>query len=338
MNRICGNSVLVTGADGFIGSHLVERLLSRGVNVRALCLYNSFNHAGWLEETRKKNLANLEIIFGDIRDPEFVGNTIIGCNVVFHLAALIAIPYSYLAPSSYIDTNVVGTLNVLNACLRHGVRKVIHTSTSEVYGSAQYVPIDEGHVLNAQSPYAASKIGADQLALSYQKSFDLPVVVARPFNTFGPRQSARAVIPTVISQLASSSSTIKLGSLLPTREFNYIDDTVSGFCALASGEEGIGHVFNIGNNTEISIGDLVLLIQNLMGTDKKVETEDSRVRPVQSEVMRLRSDPTKINTVFGWNAKYAGVDGLAEGLRPTIKWFLESGAVRSLFSAEGYTV
>ncbi|WP_456407454.1 SDR family NAD(P)-dependent oxidoreductase, partial [Caldithrix abyssi] len=282
--KIEGKTVLVTGADGFIGSHLTELLLSKGCRVRALSYYNSFNYWGWLEEIPQSE--SLEVVSGDIRDPHFVDELVQGVDVVFHLAALIAIPFSYRAPDSYIDTNIKGTLNVCQAALRHRVHKVIHTSTSEVYGTAQYVPIDEKHPLQPQSPYSASKIGADSIAMSFYYSFQLPLTIARPFNTYGPRQSARAVIPTIITQLAAGAKEIKLGDLRPTRDFNFVKDTCKGMILLAEGENTDGEVFNIGSDAEISIGELAQKIMDLMGVKANIVSETQRLRPKDSEVLR----------------------------------------------------
>ncbi|WP_246099178.1 NAD-dependent 4,6-dehydratase LegB [Tepidimonas sediminis] len=308
---------LVTGADGFIGSHLVELLVARGCRVRALAQYNSFNHWGWLESLTC--LPQVEVVSGDIRDPHFCHRMMEGVDVVFHLAALIAIPYSYVAPDSYVETNVRGTLNVCQAARAVGVRRLVHTSTSEVYGTARYVPIDEAHPLQPQSPYSASKVGADAIALSFHSSFGLPVTVARPFNTYGPRQSARAVIPTVISQVAAGCRVLKLGDLRPTRDFNYVEDTCRGLLALAQCDAAVGEVVNIGSNYEISIGDTVRLILELMGAEVEVQQEDERLRPPQSEVFRLWCDNRKIERLTGFRPR---VD-LREGLQRTIAWFTD---------------
>ncbi|MHB2147912.1 NAD-dependent 4,6-dehydratase LegB [Calditrichota bacterium LG25] len=313
--KIEGKTVLVTGADGFIGSHLTELLLSKGCRVRALSYYNSFNYWGWMEEVPQSE--SLEVVSGDIRDPHFVDELVQGVDVVFHLAALIAIPFSYRAPDSYIDTNIKGTLNICQAALRHQVQKVIHTSTSEVYGTAQYVPIDEKHPLQPQSPYSASKIGADSIALSFYYSFQLPLTVARPFNTYGPRQSARAVIPTIITQLAAGATEIKLGDLRPTRDFNFVKDTCKGMILLAEGENTNGEVFNIGSDAEISIGELAHKIMNLMGVRANIVSETQRLRPKDSEVLRLRCNNQKIRQNVGFKPDFT----LDEGLKITIDWF-----------------
>lgn len=312
---ISGKRVLVTGADGFIGSHLTEMLAKRGAKVRALSLYNSFNTWGWLDGI--ENLASVEVVTGDIRDPHFVKSITRDVDVVFHLAALIAIPYSYVAPDSYVQTNITGTLNVVQAALEHGVKRVIHTSTSEVYGTARYVPINEAHPLQPQSPYSATKIAADALALSFYNTFNLPLTIVRPFNTYGPRQSARAVIPTVITQILSGKKVIKLGSLHPTRDFNYVEDTCRGFLALAECEKAVGETVNIGSNFEISIGDTVKLIAELMGRDIEIQSDDVRIRPDKSEVERLWCDNTKIRELTGFQPEV----GLKEGLQRSIEWF-----------------
>ena len=305
---------LVTGADGFIGSHLVETLVRSGVEVRALCQYNSFSSWGWLDQSEYRG--QFEAVLGDVRDPSQMRAVAKGMDTVFHLAALIAIPYSYQAPSSYIDTNVHGTLNVLQGALDAGVGRVIQTSTSEVYGTARFVPISESHPLQAQSPYSASKIGADAIAYSYHSSFDLPVTIARPFNTYGPRQSARAVIPTVISQLLSGRTTLKLGALSPTRDFNFVQDTCDGFLALAACDEAIGQTVNIGSGGEISIGDTVRLIADIIGVGVEIECDEQRLRPVNSEVERLCCDNSLIKSLTGFSPRYS----LEEGLKATVEW------------------
>ncbi len=306
---------LVTGADGFIGSHLVELLLAEGYKVKALVQYNSFNHWGWLEDLPSS--PHLEIVCGDVRDPHFCRTITQNVNVVFHLAALIAIPYSYVAPESYVSTNVIGTLNICQASLDNKVSRVIHTSTSEVYGSAQYVPIDEKHPLQAQSPYSASKIGADAMAMSYFNAFDLPLTIARPFNTYGPRQSARAVIPTIITQIANGEKQIKLGDVSPTRDFNYVEDTCRGFLALANSEDTIGEVVNIGSNFEISVGDTLNLIKKIMKSDVEFIIDEQRLRPEKSEVNRLWCDNSKINALTQFSPAY----NIEQGLRKTVAWF-----------------
>jgi dTDP-glucose 4,6-dehydratase len=310
--------ICVTGAEGFIGSHLVERLLASGKRVKALVQYNSFNSAGWLEESKKVD--GLEIVFGDVRDSEQMNTFVEGAESVLHLAALIAIPHSYQAPNSYVQTNVVGTLNLLNASKRAGVRRFVHTSTSEVYGTALHVPISEDHPLQGQSPYSASKIGADALAHSYWSSFNLPVVTLRPFNTFGPRQSLRAVIPTLLAQVIEGAESISLGSTLPTRDFTYIDDTVSGFVAAMNSEGIDGQTINLGTGFEISIGDLVRLVEEVVGKRIEVHVDSERLRPAGSEVERLLSDNRKAQALLSWTPKLSGVEGLKKGLRLTMDW------------------
>ncbi len=308
---------LITGADGFIGSHLTELLVREGYTVKALSQYNSFNHWGWLEDVGCRN--DIEILSGDVRDPHYCKQITKDVDVVFHLAALIAIPYSYAAPDSYVDTNVKGTLNICQAALENGVQRMIHTSTSEVYGTARYVPIDEMHPLQPQSPYSASKIAADAMAMSFHSAFDLPVTIARPFNTYGPRQSARAVIPTIISQIASGKAQIQLGDTTPTRDFNYVLDTCRGFLALGRCDEAIGETVNIGSNFEISIGDTLNLIRELMGSKVEFLTDKQRLRPVKSEVFRLWCDNTRIREL----TDYAPQVNLREGLQATIDWFTQ---------------
>lgn len=315
--------ILVTGADGFIGSHLTEELVRQGYDVRAFVFYNSFNSWGWLDHSPADIKGRFEVFAGDIRDPHGVKEAMRGCGVVLHLAALIAIPYSYHSPDTYVDTNIKGTLNILQAARELGVEKVIHTSTSEVYGTAQFVPITEEHPLQGQSPYSATKIGADQLALSFYRSFGLPVAVIRPFNTYGPRQSARAVIPTIISQIASGKKEIQLGALSPTRDFNYVKDTVQGFIAIAELDQSIGEVINIGSNYEISIGDLVHTISRLMNADIEIKTDSQRLRPEKSEVERLWADNSKARRLLGWEPQYCGKEGLERGLAETIAWFTD---------------
>ena len=298
--------ILVTGADGFIGSHLVEALVRQGHKVRAFVLYNSFNSWGWLDNCNSDVKEQFEIFSGDIRDPHGVKIAMKGCDAVIHLAALIAIPYSYHSPDTYVDTNIKGTLNILQAARDLDVKRIIHTSTSEVYGTAKFVPITEEHPLQAQSPYSATKIAADQLAYSFYTSFQLPVVIIRPFNTYGPRQSSRAVIPTIITQIAKGQKEIKLGALSPTRDFNYVQDTVSGFIAALNSEEGLGEVVNLGSNFEISISDTAYLIGEIMSTDIKIITDEARKRPENSEVERLWADNSKAKKLFDWKPSYAG--------------------------------
>lgn len=307
-------NILVTGADGFIGSHLVELLLSEGYNVRALSVYNSFNYWGWLEDVHHPNL---EVVCGDVRDPNYCREIMRGCDTVLHLAALIAIPYSYVAPDSYVDTNIKGTLNICQAARDLGVERVIVTSTSEVYGTAQYVPIDEKHPRQPQSPYSATKIGADAIAMSFYNAFNLPVVIARPFNTYGPRQSARAIIPTIITQIANGARDIKVGDLTPTRDFNYVKDTCRGFLALAKAQGVEGQEINIATNSEISMEDTLKTIARLMNADVNWVQDLERIRPSKSEVFRLWGDNTKITTLTDWRPQYSIEQGLAE----TIEWF-----------------
>lgn len=307
-------TAFITGADGFIGSHLAETAVRAGYKVKALCQYNSFSSWGWLDQSPLKN--EMEIVLGDVRDPTQMRSLVRGVDVVFHLAALIAIPYSYQAPSSYVDTNIQGTLNVLQAAMDEGVERIIQTSTSEVYGTARYVPIDESHPLQAQSPYSATKIGADALAYSFYSSFGLPVTIARPFNTYGPRQSARAVIPTVITQLLSGKKSIRLGALAPTRDFNYVIDTCSGFLALAACDNANGKTVNIGSGKEISVGDTVKLISDLIGVEVEIECDSQRLRPEASEVERLLCDNSLIQSLTGFVPQYS----LREGLKETVEW------------------
>lgn len=314
--------ILVTGADGFIGSHLTEELIRRGYDVRAFVLYNSFNSWGWLDHAEPAIKKSLDIFAGDVRDPHGVKEAMKGCDVVFHLAALIGIPYSYHSPNTYVDTNVKGTLNIVQAARELGVSKVLQTSTSEVYGTARFVPITEEHPLQGQSPYSASKIGADQIAMSFYLSFNTPVSIVRPFNTYGPRQSARAVIPTVITQVATGVKKIKLGSMHPTRDFNYVKDTVNGFIAIAESDKTIGEVINIGSNYEISIGETVELIAELMNVKLNLSTDSKRIRPENSEVERLWADNLKAKKLAGWKPAYGQREGFKKGLQETIDWFL----------------
>lgn len=326
--KLEGKRILVTGADGFIGSHLTEHLVRQGHDVRAFVLYNSFNSWGWLDEADSNVKDSLDVFAGDIRDPHGVRAAMQGCDVVLHLAALIAIPYSYHSPDTYVDTNVKGTLNVVQAARELGVQRVVHTSTSEVYGTARFVPITEEHPLQGQSPYSASKIGADQIATSFQLSFGTPVSVIRPFNTYGPRQSARAVIPTIITQIAAGARQIKLGAVHPTRDFNFVKDTVRGFLAVAQSDAAVGQVVNVGSNYEISIGDTVRLIARLMGSDVEIISDEQRLRPAGSEVERLWADNQRARELAGWTPEYAGLEGLERGLQETIEWFANPDNLR----------
>jgi dTDP-glucose 4,6-dehydratase len=316
--------ILVTGADGFIGSHLVEALVRSGYNVKAFVLYNSFNSWGWLDQVSDDVKGKFEVFAGDVRDPHGVRKAMEDCQVVLHLAALIAIPYSYHSPDTYIDTNVKGTLNIVQAAKELGISRVVHTSTSEVYGTARFVPMTENHPLQGQSPYSASKIGADQIAMSFYTSFNTPVVVLRPFNTYGPRQSARAVIPTIISQILNGVKDIKLGSVHPTRDFNFVSDTVRGFIAAMNSEIAIGEVINIGSSFEISVGDTANTIANVIGKEINIITEDQRLRPIKSEVERLFADNNKAKELIGWQPEFGGLDGFKRGIQQTVEWFSNS--------------
>lgn len=324
-------TALVTGADGFIGSHLTEMLVAKGYKVKALSYYNSFNNWGWLEDINCKK--EIEVLTGDIRDPHYCNHITKDVDIVFHLGALIAIPYSYVAPSSYVDTNITGTLNICQAALQNGCKRVLHTSTSEVYGTALYVPIDEKHPLQPQSPYSASKIGADAMAFSFYNAFQLPVTIVRPFNTYGPRQSARAVIPTIITQIANGMKEIKLGDVTPTRDFNFVLDTCRGFLEIAESENTIGETINIGSNFEISVGDTLNMIKEIMGSEVKFITDNQRVRPEKSEVHRLWCDNTKIKSLTGFEPKY----NLREGLTQTIEWFADKENLKK-YKADIYNV
>jgi len=306
--------VLVTGADGFIGSHLTELLLEEGYEVRALSVYNSFNYWGWLDDIKHPRL---EVVSGDVRDAAFCRHITQGCDTVFHLAALIAIPYSYVAPESYVDTNIKGTLNMCQAALDHNVRRLIVTSTSEVYGTARYVPIDENHPRQPQSPYSATKIGADAIAKSFYNAFNLPVTIARPFNTYGPRQSARAIIPTIITQIANGVREIKVGDLSPTRDFNFVKDTCRGFLAIARAEGVEGEEINIASGTEVTMKQTLMKIAEIMDADINWVVDHERIRPSKSEVFRLCGDNTKIETLTDWRPEWS----LEEGLRATVDWF-----------------
>jgi NAD dependent epimerase/dehydratase len=326
---------LVTGSEGFIGSHLLERLVRENYNVKALVLYNSFNNYGWIENLSPEIRKNIEIVMGDVRDESFLRNITQNVDIIFHLAALIAIPYSYIAPRQYIDTNVTGTLNILQAALQRSI-PVIHTSTSEVYGSAQYVPIDEKHPLNAQSPYAASKIAADQLALSFHRSFQLPVSIIRPFNTFGPRQSNRAVIPTLITQFLGKNDEIKIGNLTTTRDFTYVEDTVDGFLQMHKNhDKAIGEVVNLGTGFEVSIQDLISILEELTNKKLKIVTETQRLRPEKSEVNRLLSNPNLAENLIDWKAKTNNVQDLKIKIKQTMNWFEEN---LQFYKIDGYHV
>ena len=328
--------ILVTGAEGFIGSHLTEALVRGGHDVRAFVWYNAFDSRGWLDACACDVHDEFEVFAGDIRDRTACDEAVRGCEVILHLAALIGIPYSYRAAQSYVETNVIGTLNLLEAARRHGIRRMIHTSTSEVYGTALAVPIAEDHPLQAQSPYSASKIAADQMALSYHRSFDLPVVVIRPFNTFGPRQSARAVIPTIVTQLLAGKD-VSLGALHPTRDFCYVADTVAGFVAATVADSIVGEVVNLGSGFEISIGDLAALLAEIVGAESRVVADETRLRPDKSEVERLLADNAKAALLLGWRPAYAGRDGLSRALASTIDWFRDP-ANRARYRAGHYTV
>jgi NAD dependent epimerase/dehydratase len=322
---------LITGADGFIGSHLTEMLVEKGYKVRALSQYNSFNNWGWLENTNC--IDKIKVLTGDVRDQHYCKHITKEVDIIFHLAALIAIPYSYLAPDSYVDTNIKGTLNICQAAKENGNIRVIHTSTSEVYGTAQYIPIDEKHPVNPQSPYSASKVAADSMAMSFYHSFKLPVTIARPFNTYGPRQSARAVIPTIITQIATGKKKINLGDTSPTRDFNYVEDTCRGILGIAENDQTIGEIINIGSNSEISIGNTLDLIKELMNSDVKFVVDKERIRPEKSEVFRLCCDNTKIQQLTGFKPQ---VD-LRGGLQRTIDWFTNPSNLK-YYKAEIYNV
>lgn len=313
--------ILVTGADGFIGSHLTEALVRAGYDVRAFVLYNSFNSWGWLDRCGADVKGKFDVFAGDVRDPYGVRAAMKGCDAVLHLAALIAIPYSYHSPDTYVDTNVKGTLNVVQAARDMGLSRVVQTSTSEVYGTARFVPITEGHPLQGQSPYSASKIGADQIAMSFHASFGTPVVLLRPFNTYGPRQSARAVIPTIMTQIASGNRRIRLGAVHPTRDFNYVEDTVEGFIAALRADRAVGETINLGSNFEISVGDTAHAIAEAMGMTIEIETDDQRLRPAMSEVERLWASNDKARELLGWTPRHGGRDGFVRGLAKTVAWF-----------------
>jgi len=335
--NIAGKKVLVTGSDGFIGSHLAEELVRRGCSVRAFVCYNSFNSWGWLEQSPKEIQSELDIFQGDIRDPYRVKAALEGCSAVFHLAALIAIPYSYYSPYEYVDTNIKGTVHVLQAARELGTERVVQTSTSEVYGTAEYVPIPETHPLQAQSPYAATKIAADQLALSFYRSFSTPVTVVRPFNTYGPRQSNRAVIPTVIAQIAQGKRRIKLGALTPTRDFSFVRDTVRGFWETACCDGAVGEVVNIGSGFEVSIGETARMIAQVMNAEIEVVSDAERIRPEKSEVRRLYADISKAKRLFQWEPKFGGRDGFRKGLALTADWFSDAENLKR-YKTDGYVI
>lgn len=329
--------VMVTGADGFIGSHLVEGLVRAGIGVRAFVLYNSFNSWGWLDHCAADVKGHFEVFAGDIRDPHGVQTAMTDCDAVLHLAALIAIPYSYHSPDTYVDTNVKGTLNVVQAARKLGVSRVVHTSTSEVYGTARFVPMTEEHPLQGQSPYSASKIGADQIALSFHASFDTPVVVVRPFNTYGPRQSARAVIPSVIAQIASGTRQIRLGAVHPTRDFTFVTDTVAGFMRALHAEGVVGEVINLGSGFEISIGDAAHAIAEVMGAPIEVVPDQQRLRPERSEVERLWADTGKARRLLNWSPEFANRDGFKRGLIQTVDWFNDPANL-ARYKADAYNL
>lgn len=329
--------VLVTGADGFIGSHLSELLVEQGYDVRAFVIYNSIGSWGWLDHSPKPIKDSLDIFAGDIRDPHGVKQAMKGCDAVLHLAALISIPYSYHSPDAYVDTNIKGTLNVLQAARELDLQRVIHTSTSEVYGTARSVPITEDHPLQGQSPYSASKIAADQLAYSFHASFGLPVITVRPFNTYGPRQSARAVIPTIISQIASGKRAISLGKISPTRDFNFVRDTAAGFLSALRSSQGLGQVVNLGSNFEISIGETAQLIAETMGVRIEIVTDEVRLRPDKSEVERLWADNQRARELLGWRPGFGGREGLRRGLAETAEWFADPANL-AMYKPERYQV
>ncbi len=329
--------VLVTGADGFIGSHLTETLVRSGHDVRAFCLYNSFGTWGWLENSPPEIKKNLDVYLGDVRDPFGVRKSLEGCDAVLHLASLIAIPFSYHQPATYVETNIGGTLNVLQAARELGLSKVVHTSTSEVYGTAQFVPITEDHPHVGQSPYSASKIGADQMAESFYRSFGVPVTIIRPFNTYGPRQSARAVIPSIITQLANGKSELSLGALTPTRDFNFVEDTVAGFLAALKTDGIAGQTINLASRFEITIGDTAKAISRIMGRDIRIAQDDERMRPAKSEVERLFGENAKAKKLLGWEPKYGGLEGFERVLKKTIDWFRDAENLK-MYNADRYNI
>jgi dTDP-glucose 4,6-dehydratase len=332
-----GKKILVTGADGFIGSHLTEELIQCGYNVRAFVLYNSFNSWGWLDHSEPEIKKSIEIFAGDVRDPHGVRRAMKGCDVVFHLAALISIPYSYHSPDTFIDTNVKGSLNIVQAARELEISKIIHTSTSEVYGTARFVPISEDHQLQGQSPYSASKIAADHIVMSFYHTYSMPVSIVRPFNVYGPRQSARAIIPTVITQIASGARKLKLGSLHPTRDFNYVKDTVNGFIDIAKSDKTVGEVINVGSNYEISIGETVKMIADIMNVKIEIDCDSQRIRPENSEVERLWADNSKAKRLTDWKPAFGGTEGLRRGLEETVVWFNKPDNLRQ-YKPEEYNI
>ena len=329
--------VLVTGADGFIGSHLTEGLVRAGYETKAFVLYNSFGTWGWLDNCAPEVHGEFEVWAGDVRDPNGVRTAMQGCDAVLHLAALIAIPYSYLSPDTYVDTNIKGTLNIVQAARDLNVTKVVHTSTSEVYGTAQVVPMTEEHPLQGQSPYSASKIGADQIAMSFHRSFETPVAILRPFNTYGPRQSARAVIPTIITQIADGQKTIKLGSVRPTRDFSFVSDTVAGFISQLESKNGVGEVVNIGSGFDISIGEVAQTIADTMESEIEIIADQERFRPEDSEVERLLASTEKAQRLLGWKPEYGGLDGFKAGLANTVEWFSKNENLK-LYKPDIYNI
>ena len=336
MQFLKNKNVLVTGADGFIGSHLVEHLTSLGCNVKAMCIYNSFNSWGWLDTLDVSITNNIDITLGDIRDIKSVNNACKNIDYVFHLASLIAIPHSYNSPYSYLQTNALGAMNIMESCLTNNVERVIHTSTSEVYGNLKKMPIKEDDLIFAKSPYSATKIAADQIAYSYYSSFDVPVSIVRPFNTYGPRQSNRAIIPTIITQVLTNNKSIKLGALYPTRDFSYIKDTVRGFILAAKSKKSIGETINIGSGYEISIGDLYDIICKITNVELKVKKDSTRIRPKKGEVFRLKADNKKAKKLLGWTPQYANRQGLIRGLKETIDWFkIDSNLLK--YKSDRYT-
>ncbi len=331
------SKIVITGADGFIGSHLSEKLVKMNYDVTALTLYNSFGSHGWLDQCDKDILNKMKLVQGDIRDPNSMRELLENQDVIFHLASLIAIPYSYFSPDSYLETNVKGTMNILQAAKIHNLKKIIHTSTSEVYGSAKFVPITEDHPIIGQSPYSASKIAADQMAISFSRSFGLPVTIVRPFNTYGPRQSLRAVIPSIILQLLQNKKEINLGSLEPTRDFSFVEDTVNGFLYSLEDQSNNGSVFNFGSGFEISIKDLVKTIAEIMGVKYKISLEKERLRPEKSEVNRLFCSYQKAESYLGWKPVYSGIKGFKKGISRTIEWFSREDNRRK-YKTEKYTL